>query len=285
MGQFMNLFFAIGITITCSDENRESIPNHAVKGKIFSLSDFNSWFLQRKFSDFVLELGKLASATLKKIRFLLFSILASCRHTEAQFELGLIYLEEREDVDKASKWFDRAAEQGHHKARRARAFLELYLKEQDELRSETIPAVKWCELAAVQGDPDAQFRTPKLDGELENSKLQSDHTQKDQLNLGKAFLHGLGVPKDTQEAIKWFKLAAEPGQSSDYLGEGGRAEQRKLRIEALMKLGEIYHLGVDGEFEDLQESRKWYELGASQGILDAQIMVSEIDRKLRDLEF
>ncbi|HCN07703.1 MAG TPA: hypothetical protein DIT01_07195, partial [Lentisphaeria bacterium] len=48
-------------------------------------------------------------------------------------------------------------------------------------------AVKWCRKAAEQGDAAAQ------------------------LNLGKMYATGLGVPEDDAEAFKWFRKAAEQG--------------------------------------------------------------------------
>lgn len=50
-------------------------------------------------------------------------------------------------------------------------------------------AVKWCRLAAKQGDTKAQC------------------------NLGAIYDKGLGVPQDYAEAAKWYRLAAEQGDT------------------------------------------------------------------------
>ncbi len=48
-------------------------------------------------------------------------------------------------------------------------------------------AVRWWELAAEEGDVDAQF------------------------NLGNMYRKGEGVPQDDKEAFRWYRLAAEQG--------------------------------------------------------------------------
>ena len=50
-------------------------------------------------------------------------------------------------------------------------------------------AAKWSQLAAEQGDVDAQY------------------------NLGLMYANGQGVSQDHKEAIKWHKLAAEQGNA------------------------------------------------------------------------
>jgi TPR repeat protein len=49
-------------------------------------------------------------------------------------------------------------------------------------------ALKWWDLAAEQGDTDAQS------------------------NLGDMYANGRGVPQDYTEAAKWYRLSAEAGQ-------------------------------------------------------------------------
>ena len=64
-------------------------------------------------------------------------------------------------------------------------------------RGEGVPqdpaeAVRWCRLAAEQGDAVAQF------------------------NLGELYALGEGVPQDPAEAVRWFRLAAEQGYAVQY---------------------------------------------------------------------
>ncbi|MCH8040748.1 MAG: sel1 repeat family protein [Nitrospinae bacterium] len=61
--------------------------------------------------------------------------------------------------------------------------------------------------------------------------------------------NGQGVPKDYQEAAKWFRLAAEQGDT-----------------EAQFNLGEMYHRG-QGVPADDGEAIRWYLLAADQGSL------------------
>ena len=57
-------------------------------------------------------------------------------------------------------------------------------------RSYEAEAAKWCQLAAAQGNADAQF------------------------NLGVAYGKGQGVRQDHAEAAKWYRLAAAQGFAS-----------------------------------------------------------------------
>ena len=59
---------------------------------------------------------------------------------------------------------------------------------------------------------------------------------------------GEGVPEDDQEAVKWFRKAAERGDST-----------------AQFNLGIKYHVG-EGVPEDDQEAVKWFRKAAEQGL-------------------
>jgi hypothetical protein len=73
-----------------------------------------------------------------------------------------------------------------------------------------------------------------------------------QLNLGLMYSRGNGVPQDYEEAVKWYKLAANQG----YVG-------------AQYHLGRVYYLG-QGVDQDYKEAVKWYKLAANQGYVGAQ---------------
>ncbi len=66
---------------------------------------------------------------------------------------------------------------------------------------------------------------------------------------GGMYHNGQGVPKDYQEAAKWYRQAAEQGDA-----------------EAQFNLGEMYHRG-QGVPEDDGEAIRWYLLAADQGSL------------------
>ena len=73
-----------------------------------------------------------------------------------------------------------------------------------------------------------------------------------QIVLGDKYAKGDGVLEDNNEAVKWYRLAAEQG----------------LAI-AQNRLGLMYELG-DGVTGDYKEAFKWYRLAAEQGYDVAQ---------------
>ena len=76
-----------------------------------------------------------------------------------------------------------------------------------------------------------------------------------QYNLGSMYLHGQGVPKDDAEAMKWFRKSAEQGYVlSQFNLAGGYAEGR----------------GVQQDFE---EAAKWCRKAAEQGDTSAQFQL------------
>ena len=73
-----------------------------------------------------------------------------------------------------------------------------------------------------------------------------------QYNMGVQYAIGEGVPKDVQEAVKWYRKAAEQGY-----------------FLAQASLGWWYTKG-EGVRQDYQEARKWYRKAAKQGYAEAQ---------------
>jgi len=65
--------------------------------------------------------------------------------------------------------------------------------------------------------------------------------------MGYRYSNGEGVPKDLNEAFKYFKLSADQGNS-----------------EALKNLGDCYSNG-EGVIQDEQEGVRYYELAAEKG--------------------
>lgn len=76
-----------------------------------------------------------------------------------------------------------------------------------------------------------------------------------QLNLGKMYFKGEGVPLNYQEAMKWFRLAAARGNAN-----------------AEFLLGMMYEDG-QGAPQNYQEAMKWYRLAAAHGEAKVQNMV------------
>ncbi len=82
--------------------------------------------------------------------------LAKAGHAGAQFEIGLMYDGHvsgiRENRRKESKWFKKAAEQGHPYAQ---FLLGLNYSLGQGVRKNQVQAYKWISLAAMRGVPDA----------------------------------------------------------------------------------------------------------------------------------
>ena len=80
----------------------------------------------------------------------------------------------------------------------------------------------------------------------------SDKNPQVQYKLGNMYYYGEGVKQDYQEALKWYRIAAEQGH-----------------VEAQKRLGDMYNFGSDIK-EDFQEAFKWYKKAAEQGHVEAQ---------------
>ena len=70
--------------------------------------------------------------------------------------------------------------------------------------------------------------------------------------LGAMYYSGKGVDQDVQEAIRWYRMAAEQGYS-----------------EAQNRIGDLYYSG-EGVEQDVQEAIRWYRMAAEQGHAEAQ---------------
>ena len=79
-----------------------------------------------------------------------------------------------------------------------------------------------------------------------------------QFSLGFRYDEGEGVPRDSQEAVKWWRKAAEQGHD-----------------QAQFNLGDMYARG-DGVSEDKTEAMKWLRFAAEQGHAEAQFSLDAI---------
>ena len=73
-----------------------------------------------------------------------------------------------------------------------------------------------------------------------------------QYSLGLMYDEGRGVPKNNQQAVKWYRLAVKKGLAA-----------------AQYNLGVMYFNG-QGVPEDDKQAAKWFRLAAEQGYADAQ---------------
>ena len=88
----------------------------------------------------------------------------------------------------------------------------------------------------------------------EFTPLAAQGNEEAQLFLGKMYMLGQGVPRDSDLAIKWFRAAAVQGDS-----------------EAQFFLGSMYLLPQ----KDIGEGLKWLRLSAEQGDQDAQLLLGK----------
>lgn len=90
---------------------------------------------------------------------------------------------------------------------------------------------------------------------LKEFTLLADNGNADaQLMLGKMYMIGQGVPKDSQSALKWLKASAVQGNA-----------------DAQFFVGAIYLLPQ----KDIGEGLKWLRLSAGQGMQDAQFLLGK----------
>ena len=78
-----------------------------------------------------------------------------------------------------------------------------------------------------------------------------------QFGVGALYWNGHGVTADTQEALKWFRLAAAQNNA-----------------EAQLNIGLIY--SGEGITKDQKEAAKWFQLAAEQGLSEAQYILGVV---------
>ncbi len=136
---------------------------------------------------------------------------------------------------------------------------EYFDKGEEELASDLVREMQRDEeLAAVRAreqlQPSKQAAPPideKLFAELQKQAESGDFRAQGKLAL--MYRKGEGVPQDDQEAVKWWRRAAD----QEHAAEQGHAS-------VLSVLGAIYHHG-ESVPQDYAEAWKWYRFSAEQG--------------------
>jgi TPR repeat protein len=212
------------------------------------------------------------------------------------------------DPAEASKWFQKAAEQGL-------AFAQCNLARCFETGAgaakDWTEAAKWWRRAAEEGFPGAALHLGlcyyRGDGVSQSFEEAVKWFQRDaemkhvgaQLYLGLCYWSGDGVRKDPSQAAKWWREAAIQGiQPRLYLGVDGSpgdAAQletwwREVALRGNAKLqccvAEFYHYGR-GVAQDEAEALRWYRKAANGGDqvglkAAAWLMATSDDPKVRD---
>ena len=185
----------------------------------------------------------------------------------AQFQLGELYFQNTGiPPEEASKWFWKAAEQGHAGAQ---CFLGIYFLSAGESQVGK-EAIHWLQRSARQGYPLAQ-------------KL-----------LGSCYLNGDGVKKNPQEALKWFRRSAAQGDGESIfrLGVGyaegsGVKKNLKRGVEYLHQAAEegypdaqytlgLYYRCGNRNPSDKEEAQKWLARAAALGHNEALKELKEL---------
>lgn len=127
-------------------------------------------------------------------------------HVSAQFNLGRLMQDK--NVAESLKWFLEADSRGHNSA--ALYLGRIYVGGGVEMLKDVKAAVKWFLKAA---DPARGFH-PSAEAQLE---------------LGHIYRKGDGVPKDEDQAITWYRRAANQGHS--IAGSWYHGMRRRQRVE------------------------------------------------------
>lgn len=194
---------------------------------------------------------------------------------DAQYKVGMYYLR-TENLDTASFWLEKAAEQGNRTAF-SRLNTTVF---QDNLIKDEIE--KWYLLLANQGNLDAQHYFGRF---LEKSERYSEALRwflqsadqgclLAQKHLGHIFELGLcGCNENYQESFKWYLKAAEQGSQEACrrvglfykTGKGVRRNNTKAiewykKANAYSRVGDVYN-----DKNDFSEALKWYTKAAETG--------------------
>lgn len=169
--------------------------------------------------------GYISSYTAKQLLSQHYSGAAQRGDAEAQFIMGCI--QSQNDTENRIRWFLPAAKQGHIEAQYRLG--QAYVKDRDYEE-----AKKWLLWAAEKGHTNAQYELGRHDVSLDLTAEQGaewiykaaikGHVEA-QLSLGHIYFFGSGVTKDVNEAVKWYRKAAEQGDelAKDELWELGES--------------------------------------------------------------
>ena len=168
------------------------------------------------------------------------------------------------DLNKAARWFEKAARRGYAPAQVNLAMM--YLQGWGITHNDGT-ALYWLTLAAQQGHPVGLFDLGQL--YLKGCGVRQDYAEALRLfqesarkgnaaaevNIGFMYDAGLGVPCDRGVAAEWYRKAAEAGEPA---GE--------------FNFGDLYFHG-DGVAQSDRIAFEWFQKAAQQGYRRAQAMV------------
>ena len=131
------------------------------------------------------------------------------------------------------------------------------------MKQDLSEAVKWYRKAAEQGHDEAKKRL--VPAEMMLNAQNGD--AKAQYDLAQAYETGSdGMIQDQNEALKWYRKAAEQGYA-----------------EAQYQLGYCFSFGYNGVTKKASEAEKWFRKAADQGHAGAQFSMGLACEKREDL--
>lgn len=108
----------------------------------------------------------------------------------------------------------------------------------------------------------AQTKKQEQSDPVMRLRIEAEHgSAAAQYQLGLCYEHGDGIPKDPEEAVRWYHMAAQQGY-----------------MVAQFALGICYRMGM-GVSQSDQQAVKWYRMAAQQGHSDAQNNLAACCRK------
>ncbi len=141
---------------------------------------------------------------------------------------------------------------GFHESIAAKAFTAMERLTEFHLQLKKLPPHLFPYLNFTMIDtPGSQDLLPILRS-LGEERTETGGDAKVQHILGQMYEFGLGVERDHEEAVGWYRRAAEQGD-----------------VDVQFYLGRMYEHGL-GEEQDVRQALMWYELAAEQGHAQAQ---------------
>lgn len=227
-----------------------------------------------------------------------YELAANKGNADAQYSLYTIFYEGiyvEENYEEAFKWGMKAANQGHADAEYGVAEAYQY---GNGVKIDYKEAVKWYERAADQGLTEAltelgyDYKFGDMNLSVNYGKSFAYYIQAaqkgdmaGQANVAEFYMEGKGIEKNEEEALKWYRKAAEQGDADSEYAIGQYYEYDgndiKLAIEwyrkaaeqgyvdAQMKMKDCYENG-EGLEKDLTQAFEWAEKAAIQGNIKAQ---------------
>ena len=159
------------------------------------------------------------------------------------------------DLALALKWYEQAAKEGGADSRMALG--RLYFQGEGGVERDLKKAMAWLYWPLEQDHPGAQ----ELSSAVIEEVLRSPEKEavEAQVFLANAYQKGLaGRERNSEEAMRWYRLAADQGYSP-----------------AEVELGRRYAAG-DGVDRDYAEAQRWYETAAGRGNANAGLELGRV---------